>query len=804
MNFSEVSLSALTEIPSSKRPLRAIGIDLGTTNSTVAEIELSSDGTTAPKPTCVDVEQPTRQGPLFHTLVPSVLAVYDGATYVGAGAKDLRVRLSDLNLQQNRDIFWDCKNEIGVRKTYHQAGSGFRSAKEIAGHILQFLMGSATGQNQLPVETTVITVPASFQAAQRKETMDAAGLAGIDLSPGALLDEPIAAFLQYLCSEGPQFLEGSRRRQKLAVFDFGGGTCDVALFELRPLPSSDPSGLGVAPLAVSRYHRLGGGDIDRAIVVKVLLPQLLKQNNLKLHDMDFREKSNFVIPALLGCAESLKIGLCREIDRLKRLGRWSADKDKLVQTSPSVYPCNLPDRSPLDLKTPSLSLAAFESVLEPFLDRHLLHARESDYHMTCSIFAPIQDALERSTIERNEVGACLLVGGSSLIPQVADAVKDFFSRASVLSFNHPEAVQTAVAQGAAWQSLALALNGQGIIRPITSETISIKSARGLVELIPSGTEVPFPSATEWGEYDRLVVPETKVRRNLHLSVEVCRGRRGRRGRPLINGIWTIPPPVRKGDPLRLKFRLDANQVLELRLLLRNQVDSAEEFRLKVENPLTSVVNPNATRNEILALEEQLRTKEVSLEWQKQTVREIARLEGELGQYEKALFLLAQLNRLSPDVEILNQMGILSGKMGDHIQEEKFFREGMRVASYPKWNGPLFNLTLSQQSRGLWNDALKTIDEAIGHGPDPPELVLKARIVERLGHPTQERDALLHEALAGFGPPASLSDFELSWFRFGADMANDSARKQAATEETSRRAEISDSSSGSILPDKVRD
>ena len=166
MGFSALATAAENQVPSSRRPLRVIGVDLGTTNSAVAEIVVPVDVDHAPEARCLDVEQPTRQGPQFHTLVPSVLALHDGQLYVGAGAKDLRARIGDLELAWNRSIFWDCKNDIGVRRTYHKAPAGFRSAKEIAGHLLRFLMDSASGGDNSPADETVVTVPASFQAAQ--------------------------------------------------------------------------------------------------------------------------------------------------------------------------------------------------------------------------------------------------------------------------------------------------------------------------------------------------------------------------------------------------------------------------------------------------------------------------------------------------------------------------------------------------------------------------------------------------------------------------------------------------------------
>ena len=794
MCFSALGTATAIQVPVSRRPIRAIGIDLGTTNSAVAEIIVPADAAGTPEAHCVDIEQPTRQGPQFHTLVPSVLALHDGQIYVGAGAKDLRARIGDLKLERNRNIFWDCKNDIGVRRTYHKAPLGFRSAKELGGHLLKFLNDSAADGDNPPADATVVTVPSSFQAAQRQDTLDAAKLAGIELTAGALLDEPVAAFLDYVFTHGAETFSGMSEPRRLVVFDFGGGTCDVALFELRPPKRGAAAGVGVAPLSVSRYHRLGGGDIDRAIVVEVLIPQLVEQNGLEPHALDYRSRSDYVVPALLGCAESLKIGLCREIARLKKFGRFDEERSELVQKNPGVYPCTLRDGSALRLQSPMLSLVEFDKVLEPFLDRDMLHARETDYLMTCSVFAPLQDALARTNLEPGDVDFCLLVGGSALIPQIAEAVDDFFVAAKLLCFDDSERTQTAVAHGAAWQALSLAVHGQGLVRPVTADSISIQTASGPIELIGNGAELPYPAGGDWAESDRLVVPETSLAEDVKLRVELRRSD----DRVLMCGIWTIRPVAAKGDPLRLRYRMDTNQVLHLHLARGDEDDPTHEFQLTIENPLTSVVNPNAKRDQILHLEERMRTGTVPKAEQRNTVEKIAELEADLGRYERALSLLGNLNRPAPDIGILHRMGMVAGRMGDNEREEKLYREAARIPS--GWNGPLFNLALSQQRQGKLRDAMQTIDAAVAREPDPPSLILKARLVDKLGQPKTERDALLERAFAAFDPLATLSDFELFWYRVGARLALDRARERAAEEERQRRGKTSVSAPDSVLPE----
>lgn len=759
------------------KPLRVVGIDLGTTNSAIAEVLMQPGDTGLPDVRCLEVEQETPQGTYTHTLVPSVVGFHDGKLLVGQGAKGLRTRLSDFDLERNRNLFWDCKNDMGVQRTYHKAPDGFQSARAIGGHLLRFLMDAARADDRTPITTTVVTTPASFQVAQRQDTVEAAELAAIELVNGGLLDEPVAAFIAYLVAHGKQAFAEVSTPRRLLVFDFGGGTCDVALFQL--LPSKPGRPVRIAPLAVSRYHRLGGGDMDRTLVIDVLLPQLMEQNELSPNALDYGVKSNYVIPALLGVAESLKIGLCREIARLRKFGRYDKERATLVQKNPAVYPCSLGDGTELRLQSPTLSAVQWDKVLEPFLDQDFLYPRETDYHMTCSIFAPLQDALDRAGLAAGDVDLCLMVGGSSLIPQIGDAVEGFLGSARFLRFDSLEQTQTAVAQGGAWQALSLALYGQGIVHPVTSDSIGIRTSSGPVELIAGGIELPHPSAEGWADNHDLVVPETALSENVELRVELLNSDE----QVLMSRIWTIAPIVNKGAPLRLRYRMDGNQVFHLGLALAAE-PHGEEFSATVENPLTNVVNPNAKRDRILELEERMRTGSMTVASQRAAVREIATLEAELGKRERALHLLNTLNKHEPDVGILIRMGILTGEMGDYEQQEKIYREAARVA--PHWNGPWFNLALSKWHQGKPEAAMRLVDEAMAIEPDPPSLVLKAVLAEKLGSPKGERDGLLERAFAAFKPLPLMDEFELFWYLRGVRLAGDGEREREAEKERRRR------------------
>lgn len=758
------------------RPLRVLGIDLGTTNSAVAEIVLEPGSMKLPPVECLEVEQETLLSPYYHNLVPSVVALHNGGLLVGEGAKRLRSDLSERGLEQNRDIFWECKNEIGVRRTYHKAPDGFSSAKEISGHILKFLMDAALAGNSDP-DSTVVTVPASFQAPQRQDTIEAAEMGGIRLEDGALLDEPIAAFIAYLTDRGRSAFAEVSGPRRLLVFDFGGGTCDVALFELLP-PKAQGRPIRIAPLSVSRYHRLGGGDIDREIVVNVLIPQLIEQNRLDENELDYQAKSRFVIPALLGVAENLKIGLSKEIARLKKLGEYAEERETTFKELARTYECSLKDGKKLTLKSPKLTAAQLEEAVKPFLDRDLLHPREFDYHMTCSIFAPLQDALDRASVARGEVNYCLLVGGSSAIPQVAEAVEQFFSEAQFLRFDDPERIHTAVAEGAAYQALSLELFGQGIVHPVASGDIRIQTSDGPKRLIERGAELPFPSESGWAEHDGLTAPTTAIQESAEIRVALTDSR----SKTLANGIWRPVTIIHKGDPLRLRYRMDLNQKLSLELELANEPEG-DKYSVEIENPLTHIVNPNLKREQVLELEEKMRVGGMTLSKQKETTMKIASLEADLGQREKALSLLNALNRHSPDASLLNRMGLLCDDMRDYERAEKYYFEAARMN--PNWGIPLFNLALEQERQGKLEDAEENIINAIKRTQKPPYKVLQAMIISKQGRDVEGK-ALMIEALDSFDPLQMQTDWELGWYASGARFAGDDLRVREVEAEKNRR------------------
>jgi molecular chaperone DnaK len=779
------------------KPIRVLGIDLGTTNSTVSETIWERDKSSSLDIRCLEIDQETQSGLYTHTLIPSAVAIHNGREWIGEGAKRLHVRAPEFGLELTKNLFLECKNDIGSQRTYHKAPEGYRNAEEVSARVLGFIKKAAEAESPLPVSRTVVTVPASFQASQRISTVNAAKTAGIDISGGDLLDEPVAAFLDYVLSHSEDLKGVFPRPQNLVVFDFGGGTCDVAVFRVGA--STGNNSLQINPLAVSRYHRLGGGDIDRAILHEALIPQLLEQNQLEPFDLSFEDKKGVIEPSFLGVAEALKTGLCNEISRLQSFGQYSdADKEQVFKKQPGVHSCKVGERI-LKLSGPILTAAQFEEILEPFLDQDLLYARETEYRLTTSVFAPLQDALDRSHLSAKDIDICLLVGGSSLIPQVVDGLKGFFPQARLLTFADREATQLAVSRGAAAHALALSLYGKSIFQVASPDQISIKTQQGAYELMPKGAPLPFPSDGGWSQTSDLSMPETSPSKPVSMRIEILGGF-GEDERTLCATSWEIPPPIKKGDKVRIEYRMDENQVLHFRVSMDERPE-ASSYAGRLENPFSNVVNPHAKRIKIQQSEEELRTGKIPQAKIPEKVVEIARDYAEIQHTEKAISYLKQALRLKnrADSYILNLLGIYSGEQGDYQSQEKFYLES---AASGGGSAPLFNLAHSQYQRKKYKEAQDTIEKSLLIDSNGPRNVLAAQISKSLGDP-EAGEVYLNKAFKDFGPLHLLSDWELGWYITATQIRKQTDNHELAKAEKNRRAAQKGSTLvevGGVLPE----
>jgi molecular chaperone DnaK len=371
-----------------------IGIDLGTTNSVGAYY----DGQTA------RVLLSSRSD----RLVPSVVCWRKDQIYVGQSALDLAARdpknaIFSIKRLMGRSWDEDKVQEVRGRVNYElvcardDPGRGVKvklgdrdySPEEISAMILRQIKESAEKELREPVTHAVITVPAYFEERQRAATRKAGELAGLVVK--RIIDEPSAAAIAY----GFTVSQGARKR--LLVFDLGGGTFDVSLI----LTVMDPKGKNhFEGLEIRGDNWLGGDDFDRAIV-----GQMVKEI---LREYKFDPSPDAVFQLLAkDAAEKAKIALGNE--------------EQIPLALPAATAYKAPDGRLVDLDM-RLTRSGFNDLIRPDVRRCLNH---------------VHDALKAQGFEPGDIDVVLLVGGSTLVPAVRDAVTEVFGPERVKQVTDP-------------------------------------------------------------------------------------------------------------------------------------------------------------------------------------------------------------------------------------------------------------------------------------------------------------------------------------------------------------------------------
>lgn len=739
--------------------IHAYGIDLGTTNSTLAEVLADAEQTDWPVAQAVEIEQPTLAGPIISAVVPSMVAVYEGRVWVGEGARDMRTMAPDprKKIVRYRSLFYETKNEIGTSRTY-LGDHGISSPIDVAERILSFIKdGNIEGGEQANV---VVTVPASFQMRQRQDTMEACKRAGLRVDGHRLLDEPCAAFVDFASRNAASLgeLDGSPKR--LLVVDFGGGTCDVALFELS---RTGISRIKMKSLAVSRYHRLGGCDIDLAIIHKVLVPALMKENNLTEFDLDFDEVQLRIVPSLLAVAEGLKIQLSNEIWRLRSLGRPASQMNSAQARFPQVtkiHSHKLKRELTLSADGTILTAQRFEDILEPFLSRNHLAPAQLEQRIECSVFAPIEDGIDRSGLTVDDIDFVFSVGGSALLPQVDDALRKAFPTAVQLRFASRSEFQHAIARGAAVQAWSLARFGYGLVQPVAQDDLYLTLDSGRLQLIESGSPLPFPLHGD-KVIDNIAVPEDATTKSLLVAFRFIAGRSGQN----VGGGSLDAGGAKKGSRLELSYRFDENQVFTAKGKLKD-IDGGSKVEIRIENPVSNVVNPNATLEERDVLIEQLRRD--SSNWEV-LMPKIAGLSAELNFHAQAIAWMERYQQKlgRQDAWAINLQGNYEDARRNSTGAIRRYEQAAGLTGAR--GAPLFNMALVHRREGRWSEALEAVDKAIARENNVPYRVLRLQILENLGK-AGDLAKSADELVSSFAAVSQLNDFELSWLTTAARIA----------------------------------
>ena len=567
-------------------------------------------------------------------------------------------------------------------------------------------------------------------------------------------------------------MDGISEQTEVMIIDFGGGTCDVAIFTLR---RDEDQTVRISPRAVSRYHRLGGADIDRAIVHEVLLPELAAQNGKDLEDWEYEVRKEQLEPQLLATAEQLKVGLCELLNH--RMAHGEALEPALadaVKEYPGTQTLSLADGTRLRFASPRLTGTAFEEIMTPFLDRDGVMTKEDEYTLSCSIFAPIEDALDRAKVRPAQIGFLLAVGGSSLNPLVIDALKSRFGEFLVHRFEDALDMQVAVARGAAYHALLLELYGQSVFQPVASDSLSLQTDRGPHEIVARGARLPAEGVFRPTRQHRFIAPGGPIRISFWAG-------QGIEARPVFTG---LTQPVEAGTALTLAYGLDENQHFTFNV---TPADGGPAFAGTIESPLHNVVNPGKDRELILEIERNIRSAAYEPSKLPAQLLELAQLHNKVGMHDKAVYLLKRLARQSREYRraALGLLAVTYGRKGDAVRQEKTYLDaildGCPVA--------LFNLANFYSRKGRWADAEELCRRYEAEEPCAVGMVLYARCLSAQGKATAAAAALA-DAFGRFGRDLSkLDENTFSWYQAAVEMSADPALRRACAEEEKRRRQL---------------
>ena len=497
-----------------------VGIDFGT-STTVVSIATKEDGNNTIKTLPIQITQVLEDGTIYQSeKLPSVIAWYNGRLLVGEGASNLKYKLT-----KGKNIWFSFKMEIGedLGAKYYNSEVGnmeninIRNPKDcvrVFFMYLNILIKRYCKDNGLSDNIDyAVSIPASFEANQRKELMEALETNGMTVTKQSLIDEPNAAFISYVHdsedSEKP-LLISPHYNSKVLVFDFGGGTCDISILEI----GKSINGLYSKNVAISKFTKLGGDDVDRYLTYKYLLPRFFEYNSVNSEDFITKDRQ-FIATQLYKVAERLKILISKKIATQMyklEIPKYIKTRDDKEEISVDINIETL--KGVLSQSSFYISYKEFCEAMAIFVKNSKLPTSingQDDYN---NIFIPIESAIRKANVKKSEIDYILLIGGSAQNPFIQEALKDYFDDAEILV---PQDLQTHVSKGAAIHSLLLNGMNKCIIQPITSEPIFVITKDTINKvLIPAGTTIPS---------DTVVIDDLMPTREMQEAIElpICVG-----------------------------------------------------------------------------------------------------------------------------------------------------------------------------------------------------------------------------------------------------------------------------------------
>ena len=471
-----------------------IGIDFGT-STTVVSIASYDESNCLIHTKSLRMKQKLPDGTIYSSeIVPSVIAWVNKQIFVGEGASQLKYQL-----KRGKNIWYSFKMELGedLGAKYYESELrevnpfNIRNPKDAARVFFAYLKYLITGyckENNLSNNISyAVSIPASFEANQRKDLLDALIANDMMVSKQALIDEPNAAFISYAvtcATEGQPLYVSPDYNSKVLVFDFGGGTCDISILEI----GKSANGLFSKNIAISKFTKLGGDDIDRYITYHYLMPRFLEANGKRMEQFRTNEKKH-IASALYKVAERLKILINKTLATLTAdfviPSLKNSESKTVVEFEVVVYT----NKGELRQNSFYLTNKELTDTMNVFLKRGYGKTTqikgEEEYN---SIYSPIESAIKKSKVSKEEIDYILFIGGSAQSPYIQEELKRYFEDSEMLV---PSNLQTHVSQGAAIHSLLYNGMNKCLIQPISSEPIIIITREEQPKVIlPAGTEIP--------------------------------------------------------------------------------------------------------------------------------------------------------------------------------------------------------------------------------------------------------------------------------------------------------------------------
>lgn len=485
---------------------KIIGIDLGTTNSAVAVMEVGAPKileNTEGARTTPSIVAVSKTGERLVGLLSKRQAVTNPKNTIFGIKRFIGHQYEDAAVQKDKAIVpyeMSKSPSGGVLVTLN--GKQY-SPEEVSAMILTKLKTDAEAKLGEKVTQAVITVPAYFNDAQRKATKDAGAIAGLEVM--RIINEPTAAALAY-------GFDKNRKDEKIVVFDFGGGTFDVSVLEV----DVDEVGGDIKVKATDGDSHLGGKDIDQKII------NFLAEEFKKESGIDVRSDA-LALQRLDEAAEKAKIELSTAID---------TEVNIPFLTSDSSGPRHLLIK---------ITRAKLEELSDEFIERAMQITKR---------------AMEASGFDKSAINEVILVGGQTRMPKMAEKVKEFFGKEPNKSINPDEVV----ALGAAIQGGILSGDVKDVLLlDVIPLSLGIETMGNVsTKLIERNTTIPASKSQ---------VFSTAADNQTSVEIHITQGERAMAadnkslGRFILDGI----PPAPRGMPqVEVSFDVDANGILSVK------------------------------------------------------------------------------------------------------------------------------------------------------------------------------------------------------------------------------------------------